>query len=205
VDGSTTVPYGAATLAVRLADSDDPVTARLAGHELVFELTGASYRATTDAGGLARVTAPALIPPGTYSLTVRFEGDNLYLPSQVTATLNVSTGTPGHVTGGGLRSSANGRGGFNVHSDGRQVKGQLEYQSPTAGNFHAGTMTALGVAPDGRSAWFTGIGEDGRSFLAYVEDRGEPSTGDIWRLWIAGRLETDGPVSGGNIQIHRGP
>ena len=64
-------------------------------------------------------------------------------------------------------------------------------------------MTALGVAPDAQSACFAGVGDDGRPFLAYVEDNGEPSTGDIRRLWIGGWLETDGPVSGGNIQIHR--
>ena len=52
-----------------------------------------------------------------------------------------------------------------MQSDGRHVKGELQYQSPTAGNFHAGTMTGLNVAPDAHSAWFAGVSDDHIPFL----------------------------------------
>lgn len=122
---------------------------------------------------------PTPLPPGPHLVTVRFAGDARYLPAQAMSTVSVSIGTRGHVTGGALRSSANGRGGFNVHSDGERVKGELQYRSATVANFHAGTMTALGVAADGRSAWFAGTGDDGRAFVSYVEDNGEPGNGDV--------------------------
>jgi len=69
---------------------------------------------------------------------------------------------------------------------------------------HAKRFTSLAVAPDGRTAWFSGVGRDGRAFTAYVEDNGEPGRNDVFRLWIDGVLQNGaGTMSGGNIQIHR--
>jgi PKD domain len=195
--------YSATAVNARLTDVYDKPTAKLAGHDVVFELAGATYHANTDASGLATANLPTALEPATYTLTLRFAGDDLYASSQATTTLEVAVqATPGLVTGGALRSSANGRGGFNVHSDGVHIWGQLQYQSAIAGNFHASTMTSFVVTTDGRSARFAGIGADGRHFETYVEDNGEPGKRDVWRLWIDGRLETDGTLKGGNIQIH---
>ena len=203
IDGSS-IPYGTTTLTAHFGDAYEARTGRLGDHDVVFDLAGTTYRARTDSTGVAKATTTAPLAPGKYAVAARFDGDALYLPSTASATLVVAAAsTPGLVTGGALRSSANGRGGFNVHSDGQTVKGELQYQSPTAGNFHASTMTSHGVAPDGRSAWFAGVGDNGRSFLSYVEDNGEPGSRDVWRLWIDGRLETDGTLAGGNIAIHR--
>jgi hypothetical protein len=203
VNGPTSLPNGTKTISAKLGDAVDGATARLAGHDVVFEFAGATYHATTDANGIATATMPTAPSPGTYTLTLRFTGDDLYEPSQATATIEVGTATTsGLVTGGALRSSANGRGGFNVHSDGVHIWGELQYQSATAGNFHASTMTSFAVAADGRSARFGGVGADGREFTTYVEDNGEPGSRDVWRLWIGGRLETDGTLKGGNIQVH---
>ena len=64
-------------------------------------------------------------------------------------------------------------------------------------------MTALGVSPDGTKAWFAGIGKNGETFIAYVEDNGEPGRRDIFLLWISGILQNyDGTLTGGNVQIH---
>jgi len=66
-------------------------------------------------------------------------------------------------------------------------------------------MTALGLSADNRKGWFAGVGRDGRSFTAYVEDNGEPGTADVFKLWVDGVLQTgegDGTISGGDIQIH---
>jgi hypothetical protein len=70
-------------------------------------------------------------------------------------------------------------------------------------DFHAHELTALGIAGDGRSAWFAGTTTGGQTLLAYAEDNGEPGGADVFKLWIAGVLQTgDGGVCGGNVQIH---
>jgi hypothetical protein len=56
------------------------------------------------------------------------------------------------------------------------------------------------VEDDGHRAWFAGRGVDGRTFLAYAEDRG--STGDVFRLWIAGVEKTgDGSLASGQVVV----
>ena len=73
----------------------------------------------------------------------------------------------------------------------------------TAGAFVANRLTAIGIS--GRAAWFAVTGDDGRQFIAYVEDKGEPVAGaDVFRLWIAGELHPgSGLVAAGNLQLHR--
>jgi hypothetical protein len=113
------------------------------------------------------------------------------------------TSSAGKVTGGGLRTANNGRGGFNVMSNGNAISGELQFQS-ALGKFHAHVFTSLAVSADGRSAWFSGVGRDGRAFTAYVEDNGEPGRNDVFRLWIDGVPQNgSGAMNGGNIQIHR--
>jgi hypothetical protein len=137
-------------------------------------------------------------------VTVRFAEDSLYLGSLAAWTLVVRNG-PGKVTAGVVRPASGGRGGFNVQSTGGAVKGEFQYHG-ASGNFHAHELTSLGVAADGRSAWFAGVGRDGRSFVAYVEDNGEPGTRDVFRLWIDDIPQVgDGSLAGGNVQIHRAP
>lgn len=118
------------------------------------------------------------------------------------ATVSVSVANAAaKITGGGLRTASNGRGGFNVQSDGTTISGQLQFQS-SLGTFHASRFTSLGVSGDGRSATFAGIGTDGLAFTAYVEDNGEPGRNDVFRLWIDGVLQNgSGAMSGGNIQL----
>jgi hypothetical protein len=109
----------------------------------------------------------------------------------------------GKVTAGVLKT-AGGRGGFNVQSDGRSIKGELEYHAG-AQNLHSAAFSSLTVTPDGTKAWFAGTLVDGRAFNAYVEDNGEPGRSDVFRLWVAGAEVTGGATSlaGGNVQIHR--
>ncbi|MGH3071071.1 MAG: Ig-like domain-containing protein [Gaiellaceae bacterium] len=194
--------YGAVTLSARLSDVADPATARLAGREVRFQVGTLVFTATTDAAGDAVAQPQFPIPPGTYEIVVTFAGDTHYLPSETRAPLRVVSSS-GKVTGGGLRSLDHpGHGGFNVHDGNR---GQLQWRNGTV-DFHAGKTTALGIAPDGRSAWFAGMGRDGSPFVAYVEDNGEPGREDVFELWIAGVPQTPGggSLAGGNIQIHKG-
>jgi hypothetical protein len=140
--------------------------------------------------------------PGSRAVEVSFGGDADYLASSAAAALDVA-GTEGKVTAGVLRTPGGGRGGFNVQSDGERIWGELQFKSGGV-SFHAHELTALAVAPDFESAWFAGIGKDGRTFVAYVEDDGEPGRHDVFRLWIDDELQTgDGRLSGGNVQIHR--
>jgi PKD repeat protein len=201
--GDTAAIFGyAATLKAQLSDSVEAASALLAGRSVTFTINGVVIAATTDASGVAQATAPSLLMPGTYAVAVAFAGDSHYLGSSATGTLTVGNSV-GKVTGGSMKFGAKGRGGFNVQSDGLTVKGELQYQDNST-NFHAPQLTALGIAPDRKSAWFAGVGRDGRSFVAYVEDNGEPGSKDVFKLWINGvAYNGDGVISGGNIQIHK--
>ncbi|WP_323791546.1 post-COAP-1 domain-containing protein [Nocardioides sp.] len=115
-------------------------------------------------------------------------------------TLIVSvSSTDGKVTGG-PSTSEGGKTGFNVQAGKKGLKGNLQYGRKGV-KFHAHTMTALAVSTDKTSAWFAGTAKDGRSFVAYTEDNGEPGRDDVFQLWIDGTLQT-GAVTGGNVQIH---
>jgi hypothetical protein len=83
------------------------------------------------------------------------------------------------------RPEDDGHGSFEVESDGTDRRGRLRFQQGTD-RFRAREMSALSIARDGRSAWLAGVGDDGRTFLAYVEDAGEEDGSDLIRLWING-------------------
>jgi len=206
--GDTTATFGyAATLKAQLTDSVDPGTAQLGGKTITFLVDGTiSVAATTNASGVATATLAPFRPlmPGPHTIAVSFAGDSHYLASAAQASLQVSNTANGKVTAGTMRAANNGRGGFNVQADatGATVKGELQFQNNSL-NFHAPTMTALGVAMDKKSAWFAGTGRDGQAFVAYVEDNGEPGTNDIYQLWVAGSPQNGtGALTGGNVQIH---
>jgi streptogramin lyase len=110
----------------------------------------------------------------------------------------------GKVTGGVLKAANGGSGGFNVQSDGKTLKGQLQFSGPS-GSVHASVFKTLTISADRRVATFSGVTTDGRQFQAYVEDNGEPGRDDVFRLWVAD-AEISGPKvgeAGGNIQIHK--
>jgi PKD repeat protein len=199
----TMVTYGfPAALSARFADG---LEGGLPGNRsLSFRLGGSSGlgSATTDATGQASVQSPGALMPGSYLITVSFAEDSHYTAAEGSCTLTV-TESHGQITGGGLRSSNDSRGGFNVRrEEGGSIQGELQFQSGST-SFHAHELTAMGISADRRQGWFAGVGRDGRSFTAYVEDNGEPGNTDVFRLWIDGVLQTgDGTLNGGNIQIH---
>jgi PKD repeat protein len=203
--GATTATFGyAATLSARFSEAVDAATAQLEGRVVTFTINGTTFTATTNASGVATAIAPQLLPPGSYPIAIGFATDALYTASSAQATL-VVTNAPsgGKVTGGGLRTPNGGKGGFNVAVTGSAVTGELQFQA-TGINFHAHTLTALGISADGKSAWFSGVGDTGATFTAFVEDNGEPGTNDVFKLWIGGILQNgDGKMAGGNIQVHK--
>ena len=109
----------------------------------------------------------------------------------------------GKITAGVLRFDNNGRGGFNVQSNKNgSVKGELEYHNG-AENLHAHTLTHIAIYDNGTKGWFAGVLTDGRTFVAYVEDNGEPGKSDVFKQWGEGvLLNGDGQLTGGNVQIH---
>ena len=190
------------TLSAQLFDSIDAATAKLAGLTVTFTIDGETYETAPDANGIASVVLSTPLLPGTYDITVGFTEDTHYLGSSDEATLTITSTVGGKVTAGTIRTANNGRGGFNVQSNTSGIKGELQFQNKSI-NFHAHEMTALGISPNGTKAWFAGVGTDGETFVAYVEDNGEPGKNDIFKIWIDGVLQNgDGGLTGGNVQIH---
>ena len=86
---------------------------------------------------------------------------------------------------------------FGVASNGSAALGLLKHGSYTATRF-------IALAIDGNKAWFAGVGRDGRTLLAYVEDNGRNGDGDIFKLWIAGVLQTgDSYLARGDVGVVR--
>ncbi|HYO56262.1 PKD domain-containing protein [Archangium sp.] len=175
------------------------------GRSLSFRLGGSTSlgSATTDATGQASVRSPGELMPGSYPITVSFTEDSHYTAAEARCTLTITQSSHGQITGGALRFPNPSHGGFNVmRNEGGPLQGELQFQNSST-SFHAHELTALGISADKRQGWFAGVGRDGRSFTAYVEDNGEPGNADVFKLWIDGVPQTgDGAISGGNIQIH---
>ncbi|MBI2219167.1 MAG: hypothetical protein HYU51_17940 [Candidatus Rokubacteria bacterium] len=141
------------------------------------------------------------VVPGNRTITVCVTDDDL---GQGCDSLTVTfVGGTGKITGG-VRFGNNGRGGFNVQSDdGVTVKGEMEYHDGSV-NLHARTMTVVAVSPDLKKGSFAGVLDDGRTFVVYVEDNGEPGRNDVFKIWVEGTLlNGDGTLTGGNVQIHK--
>ena len=113
-------------------------------------------------------------------------------------TFGVPRSTAGLVTGA-LRFPATGRVSFAVAKVNGQLVGTLNYRKGTE-PFLAPRISAFAVEADGRTAWFAGHGTDGRTFLAYAEDRGRRR--DVFRLWIGGVEKTgDGRPASGDLVV----
>jgi hypothetical protein len=138
----------------------------------------------------------AALLPGTYAVDAAFAGDALYGASSASGSLTV-VNSAGKVTGAATLSDGTPV-SFSVRSDGTAASGTF-----AAGSFTAASVTALGIA--GHVAWFAGIGTDGRTFVASVDDVAEPGTGaDAVRIWIDGALQPgSGTIPDGNVQLHK--
>ena len=105
---------------------------------------------------------------------------------------------------------------FEVESkDGRTLKGNLEYKSPTV-DFKATSFQLLGFSPDGRIAIFAGTGlTSGKNprvvhFLVHVTDNDTPKNSDkrsdtFFIAFTGGATGADGgTLDHGNVEIHAG-
>ncbi len=99
---------------------------------------------------------------------------------------------------GVLRTSSGGDAAFLINSNGKSVTGAFAY-TKGGEQFVATSVSALAIT--GTTAWFAGVGRDGRTFLAYVEDNG-PGSRDVFKLWIAGVDKTGtGTLSSGDLGV----
>jgi hypothetical protein len=121
--------------------------------------------------------------------------------------------TPGKVTGGGqIAISSKASFGFNVmYQEGWDApKGELQYVDyATKMIVHSHNITSLVVSPDKTKATFEGIctinGVDGFTYRVYVEDNGEPSKNDVFKITLSTGYSAGGTILNGNIQIHKKP
>lgn len=175
------VPFGFARLAARVSSGGR----RLAGRSVSFEVGKQVYVATTARSGVASTPPAPPLRPGAHVVTATFRGDRKHRPASVKVLLRVrntrglvSSHPPG-------RSPASIRPGLSVGFDGRRVTGLLQVRAGGR-SITSRRLTALGVSPDRRSAWFGGLTVRGVSVLGKVElgGRGRP---DVLRLWVNGR------------------
>ena len=125
---------------------------------------------------------------------------------------------PGTVVGQGVKPKSGGVASFRF--DAGAMTAQLTYNgeptrrahgkpSAPAVHFEAVAMSSIGIAADGNSAWIAGTGEDGRSYLVYVEDNTDShspkNTNDVFKLWIDGVLQSGGgALDQGKVTIRQG-
>ena len=174
------VPFGFARLSARVSSGGR----RLAGRSVSFEVGKQVYVATTDRSGTASTPPAPPLRPGPHVVTASFRGDRGHRPASVKVLLRVrntralvSSRTP-------ARATASVRPGLTVGFDGRRVTGVLRVRAGGR-SITSRRLTALGVSPDRRTAWFGGLTVGGVSVLGKVE-LGRAGR-DVLRLWVNGR------------------
>lgn len=205
--GPTTATLGSPTLAAKLIDT--ALAAGLGGKQVTFAVDGgAPQAATSNAAGVASVTPSVPLTVGPHSIVVRFAGDGTYAASSATGTIAIvvtATGG-GSVSGDDLKPATGGSVDLEVklHNDRGQhgnadIEGDFRYVNKS-NKLESKRITALTVAADGKSAWFSGVARDGRTFVVYVES-GKTSSA-VLKLWIDGVLQTGtGALRDGSIKI----
>lgn len=183
---TTNGTYGYAATSAKLTDATSG--AALAGKVVTFTLAGRALTGTTDATGVARVSAMEL-RTGTYPVTAATAADDRYGAATATGTLTV-TNSVGRVTA--IALDQGGIGGLLVSSDGRRISGVMGWLS-RYGISGSCNFTGLGIGPNHKTAWISGRTWDGKDFVVYVEDNGGLFAGkDVFRLWVNGVERTTG-------------
>jgi hypothetical protein len=195
--GTRRGPFGFVTLQSRLSAGGRPV----AGKRITFFAGGEAYSATTDAQGVATVSAARPVPLGKWSILLRFLGDPEVRPAGEGAGVEVVNTRARVASTGQLVAGEQSTGSFRVSYDGRKLKGRVRFRAPGL-NLRARRVTALGVGRQGRAAWFSGFNRSGKRFLAYAEDNRGRGTRDRFRLWIGDSARiARAKVRSGNVKI----
>jgi photosystem II stability/assembly factor-like uncharacterized protein len=167
---------------------------------------------------------------GTCAIKASQGGDSNWLPATgVTQSFQIAALSPGNADGAGLQPASGGHADFHVDGNGPKApSGNLTWNAPPPpppapgtkppkppdkpDHLEAKTITTFAISPDGHSAWFSGVGKDGRTFTAYIEDNASKppiphhpkpkDDPDVFKLWINGVLVTgDGSLKNGNVKI----
>ncbi|MCL2687990.1 MAG: DUF11 domain-containing protein, partial [Methanobrevibacter sp.] len=196
-----------------LRDSNNRV---LAGKTLQFNIGGKIYSATTDNGGIARITHRGTT--GNYNVVARFLGDNVHDNSERTSTLTIAaSGSIVRVSSvsvdkgkvaqlrATLTNSANNRSlsgqtvrftinGVNLGSNTTNSKGVAiyNYRVPLNG----GKYTILARSSDGIVNSGTLTVRQSSMFLRITTDNASPLVGNTITLFY--RIINDGPHTGQN-------
>jgi hypothetical protein len=204
--GPSTGTVGAPTLTARLTDT--ALGSGLAGKPVTFAVDGgAQQTAMTNATGVASFTPTVPLTVGPHSIVIRFAGDGTYAEKTATGTIAIVTSNGGgSVTGDDLKPVTGGSVEFEVklkldrgHRGNADIEGDFRYVNKS-NRLESKRITALTIAADGKSAWFSGVARDGRSFVVYVES-GKASSA-VLKLWIDGVLQTGtGALRDGRIKI----
>ena len=189
-------PYGLARLAARLTSTGRP----LRGRTVAFEVGRHVYASLTTRRGLASIRVSPPLPPGSHVVVATFRGGPGHRPAAATVLLRVTRSRAVVSARASARAAAGRRDAVLLRSNGRRVTGLVDVRAG-ARRVVARRLTALGVAPDRRTAWFAGRTLRGATLLGRVElRRGRP---DTLRLWLGGRQLP--PVRGLDLRIGRGP
>ncbi|HEU0334935.1 MAG TPA: hypothetical protein VFR43_00180 [Gaiellaceae bacterium] len=174
--------FGFARFAARLAS---PGEGRLRSRSVTFTLLRQVYLATTRRTGVASTTVSPPLRPGAHVVTATFRGDAGHRPASVKVLLRVVNSRAVVSAHAPTRAPASAGDQLSVRFDGRAVSGALRVR---AGDrvVRSARLTALGVSPNRRTAWFSGRSVTGVSLLGKIE-LGSPGRKDELRLWLNGR------------------
>jgi photosystem II stability/assembly factor-like uncharacterized protein len=184
---------------------------------------------TTAPGSSDYAAIVHLTGAGTCMIKASQAGDSNWLAAaDVTQSFQITGSSKGSAVGGGLKPTSGGNAAFDVNGNGSGgVTGTLNWVAPPstptpgvksppkADHLESASFTTFAISPDGKSAWFSGVAKDGRTFTVYVEDNSGSGHGqgpqggpkakpdlDVFELWINGVLVTgDGSLTGGKVTI----
>ena len=200
--GTRVAAFGFVRLSAKLTRSAS--AAPVAGRRITFRVGSATYGATTNANGIATGRMGLPLALGSRPVTVSFQGDGDFTASSTHVPLVVENSVGEVTTGGTVERGAYGTARFAVRFDGRAVRGSLTFRTAGGRLYRVTRLTALGLAPGGRSAWFAGVARSGERVLAYLVDDPASGRADVVRLWVNGRpVRGRGWVTRGDVRIQR--
>jgi VCBS repeat-containing protein len=214
--GPSTATLGSPTLTAKLTDTT--LASGLGGKQVTFAIDGgAPQAASTNSAGVASFTPSVPLALGPHSIVVRFAGDGTYAASSASGTIAIVVNATGggSVSGDDLKPATGGSVELEVklqndrgERDDRgqrgnaDIEGEFRYVN-RSNKLESKRITALTIAADGKSAWFSGVARDGRTFVVYVESgRVGRQPAPVLKLWIDGVLQTGtGALRDGSIKI----
>jgi hypothetical protein len=180
--GRNPARFGFARFGARLTSRGE---GKLRSRSITFTLHRQVYVATTEQTGVASTTVSPPLRPGAHVVTATFRGDGGHRPASQKVLLRVLNSKAVVSSRAPARAPASVGDRVSIRFDGRRVSGSLRVRA--GGRLVRSTrLSALGVSPNRRTAWFGGRSLAGVSVLGKVE-LGSGGRRDALRLWLNGR------------------